>query len=115
MGSSSREGKLPHSGWHIKRGQVRNYDSASGQVTFAAWWREGSDHGMLQDLANTYLNAPSAAGNIIFRAKNSLDTISRLIGVSFDWKKSGDHSIGFIAQEVESVLPEIVSTDKEGY
>jgi hypothetical protein len=78
-------------------------------------WREGSDYGMLQDLANTYLNAPSAAGNIFFRANNSLDTISRLIGVSFDWKKSGDHSIGFIAQEVESVLPEIVSTDKEGY
>jgi hypothetical protein len=39
---------------------------------------------------------------------NALDIVDQLRGVSFDWKKSGEHSIGVIAQEVEKVLPELV-------
>jgi len=42
---------------------------------------------------------------------NSLDKINQLEGVSFDWKDSGKESIGLIAQDVEKVFPEIVSTD----
>lgn len=38
-----------------------------------------------------------------------------LRGVTFDWKSSGRPSVGFIAQEVEKVLPEIVSTDPQGF
>jgi hypothetical protein len=37
-----------------------------------------------------------------------------LRGVTFKWKESGAHSVGFIAQEVEKVLPEVVSTDPRG-
>lgn len=44
---------------------------------------------------------------------NGLKLVQQLRGVSFDWKKSGESSIGFIAQEVESVLPEVVQTDPE--
>jgi hypothetical protein len=32
-----------------------------------------------------------------------------LRGVKFDWKESGTHSYGVIAQELEEVLPELVS------
>ena len=39
---------------------------------------------------------------------NALDIVDQLRGVSFDWKESGKHSIGVIAQEVEKVLPELV-------
>jgi len=38
----------------------------------------------------------------------ALDKVSRLRGVEFDYKENGTHSIGFIAQEVEEVLPELV-------
>jgi len=41
---------------------------------------------------------------------NALDIVDELRGVSFDWKRSGEHSIGVIAQEVEKVLPELVVT-----
>ena len=41
---------------------------------------------------------------------NALDIVDQLRGVSFEWKKSGEHSIGVIAQEVEKVLPELVVT-----
>ena len=39
---------------------------------------------------------------------NALNIVDQLRGVSFDWKESGEHSIGVIAQEVEKVLPELV-------
>lgn len=45
-----------------------------------------------------------------------LTKIRRLNGVYFDWKSTGKRSIGFIAQEVQKVLPEIVSESPEdGY
>jgi len=44
---------------------------------------------------------------------NSLEKVKSLNGVSFDWKKSGLGDIGFIAQEVEEVLPVLVHEDAE--
>ena len=70
----------------------------------------------------------TASGNVTAysdaRLKTNVNTINdalgivgKLRGVSFDWKESGKHSIGVIAQEVEKVLPEIVlestATDPE--
>ena len=39
---------------------------------------------------------------------NALDKVMNLRGVEFDYAGSGAHSIGFIAQEVEKVVPELV-------
>jgi hypothetical protein len=44
---------------------------------------------------------------------DGLDIIKRLRGVSFTWKETGEDSVGLIAQEVEKVLPELVSTDSK--
>jgi hypothetical protein len=56
---------------------------------------------------------------------NPLQKVLALRGVNFDWKTnefparsfSENRSLGFIAQEVEKVLPEVVQTEKnaEGY
>lgn len=43
---------------------------------------------------------------------NSLDKISSLSGVYFDWKDNGGQSIGILAQEVEKTFPEAVVNDK---
>jgi len=40
---------------------------------------------------------------------SGLDTIMQLRGVDFTWKESGKKSVGLIAQEVEQVLPELVT------
>jgi len=53
----------------------------------------------------------------------SLNKVSMLQGVSFDWKTeeyadrglSDDKQIGLIAQEVEKVVPELVKTGADGY
>ena len=42
---------------------------------------------------------------------NPLDKVLRIEGVSFDWKKDKKRSIGVIAQNIEEVLPELVSGD----
>ena len=55
--------------------------------------------------------------------QDSLQKVSQLNGVKFDWKTdeypdngfSEDRQIGFIAQEVEPIIPELVSTDDNGY
>lgn len=44
----------------------------------------------------------------------SLEKILALNGYSFDWKSTGTKDIGVIAQEVETVFPELVHTNSEG-
>tara|TARA_R110002020_G_scaffold9501_4_gene37239 strand:+ start:7678 stop:14217 length:6540 start_codon:yes stop_codon:yes gene_type:complete len=57
---------------------------------------------------------------------NALDKISKISGVSFDWKELSEkekeiihgnegHDVGVIAQEIEEVLPEVVTTRDTGY
>ncbi len=53
---------------------------------------------------------------------NALDKVMKLRGINFDWKKSdypeiafGDgRQIGFVAQEIAQVMPEVVSKDSKG-
>lgn len=55
--------------------------------------------------------------------KDGLSLVDRLQGVKFDWRRkefpkmhfAEGRQIGFIAQDVEKVLPEIVSADNQGY
>jgi hypothetical protein len=52
---------------------------------------------------------------------SSLDILSQIGGYRFDWKpmegihENEGHDIGVIAQEIEKVLPEIVTTRENGY
>jgi hypothetical protein len=49
----------------------------------------------------------------------ALEKVKAIGGYSFDWNEKQDvykgHDIGVIAQEVEEVLPEIVTTRDNGY
>jgi len=55
---------------------------------------------------------------------NALDKIDKINGYTFDWKKDKKltdihgfvgHDVGVIAQEIEEILPEIVTTRDNGY
>jgi len=35
-------------------------------------------------------------------------------GVSYDWIENGNSEVGVIAQEVEEVIPDVVSTNDQG-
>jgi hypothetical protein len=43
---------------------------------------------------------------------NALSCITQLEGVSFDWRDTGTRGHGFIAQQVEPILPDVVQTDE---
>ena len=45
---------------------------------------------------------------------NAISKILMMRGVSFTWKGTEDKSIGLIAQEVEGIIPEVVSTSEDG-
>ena len=44
--------------------------------------------------------------------ENILESIKQIRGVNFTWKENGDKSIGVIAQEVETVFPDLVSEEE---
>jgi hypothetical protein len=44
-------------------------------------------------------------------ARDSLEKVLSLKGMTFKWKNGGRQDIGLIAQDVERVYPELVSTD----
>ena len=49
--------------------------------------------------------------------QNALNKIMNLKGITYQWKDSNmgkNEVIGLVAQEVESVFPEVVTNDKEG-
>lgn len=66
--------------------------------------------------ANGYWYTSDRSFKKDFLFLHGLDLARQLEGVRFTWKKSNKKDIGLVAQEVEKILPELVSTDsKTGY
>ena len=73
--------------------------------------------GSIQAAAFYYSSDRSLKANIepLSEQGSMLDKIDELKGVSFIWKKTGEKSIGFIAQELQKIFPELVDTRNEGH
>ena len=56
----------------------------------------------------------SLKSDVASMANTALDTIMSLNGVEFTWKDSGERDFGFIAQDVQSVLPKAVHVAEDG-
>ena len=66
-------------------------------------------------LANAYLYVSDARmKKDIMNISDADDLLTQLQGVRFHWKADDRADIGFIAQDVERVLPELVHTDSTG-
>ena len=70
----------------------------------------------VQCTGNIACNSDRQLKTNILPLENSLDKIKNLKGVTFNWKDDPAEktNIGFIAQEVEEVIPELVSTNNDG-
>jgi hypothetical protein len=118
---------------------------ASGTAAWNKMWHAGNDGsgtGLDADLldgenlvdnastANTVVGRDSAGGviavtftstsdiNLKTNIKPIISPISKLLelnGVTFDWKKTKESSIGVIAQEVEKVFPELIKETSDNY
>jgi hypothetical protein len=68
-----------------------------------------------QGLANAWATYSSRRWKTNIKPiEGALEKVQHLRGVSFDWKASGKHDIGLIAEEVGKVLPEVVTYEKNG-
>ena len=45
---------------------------------------------------------------------SALEMVNKLQGVSYDWKSDGSADVGFIAQDVQNVVPQIVYGNQDG-
>ena len=46
--------------------------------------------------------------------EHAYETISKLQGVTYNWKETGKEDIGFIAEEVDKILPQLVDKNEDG-
>lgn len=85
-----------------------NNDQIAGSANFTF---DGTNVSVANTISATNFNTTSDK-NIkenIETFENALDVVSQLRGVRFNWKETHYPSIGVIAQELEEVLPELVT------
>ncbi len=110
--SSNRSG-LSFGGSITPRRGGANSDSAvdlgTGSYRFKDLYLSGT-----ANAANFNTTSDATLKTNVETLSGSLDAVTSLRGVSFDWLENGGSEIGVIAQEVEAVLPDVVSTNDEG-
>jgi hypothetical protein len=131
IGTTNPQQKLHVAGSFIRidgAGNEQAYaggDGAGNDVQFGSLNANVTNVAIFNAASGTYMNlfaksfAQGSDGRYkenISDIKGALDKILKLQGVFFDWKnkslnKEGRRNIGFIAQEVEKVLPEVVCKD----
>lgn len=103
----------------VNSATIHRLDAAAGFLT-GVWLING------RPIENTtHGHSDARLKRSVIPIEGALDKVSRLNGVSFRWNKDYaktrkdlrtkivTRSIGFIAQEVEKVVPEVISTEKD--
>ena len=92
---------------------IHNNSNQIGFLTQAGGWgAHCDDNGNWTAVGNVTAYSDQKLKTNVNTINDALSIVGKLRGVSFDWKESGKHSIGLIAQEVEEVLPELVVTNR---
>jgi hypothetical protein len=109
-----------------------NYNNDSNSTYQMLWGSGSSVYGTAGIYCNPFTDTLYLNGDLVAYAasdeklkdnvkpiQNALDKINKIGGYTFDWNDNQEvhkgHDIGVIAQEIEAVLPEIVSTRDNGY
>ena len=122
--NDTTSGTITAAGFNTASGKVGDVDDeyidfgTAGEIQFKI---DNVEDFMMADGGTFHANADiiASSGSIssdkklkknIVDVSYGLDDILKLRGVEFDWKEKfeGKHDIGFIAQEVEEVIPELV-------
>jgi hypothetical protein len=96
-------------------GEINISSTAGGSVNISG---NGSAYFSGDINANAFnQNSDARLKKNITTLTGGLATINKLRGVSYNWKDESkpEAKIGFIAQEVEKILPELVVTKKDGF
>jgi trimeric autotransporter adhesin len=106
---------LTGSNYNGSAGQTWAVDATSANTASKVVARDASGNFAGNTITCVTLNSTSDINlkNDVRPFENALTTINQLNGVHFTWKQDDKKSIGVIAQEIEAVLPELV-TETEG-
>tara|TARA_R100000008_G_C3586983_1_gene173250 strand:+ start:3697 stop:4602 length:906 start_codon:yes stop_codon:yes gene_type:complete len=108
----------------FKRGGANNqalvWDESDDEFAFIETTSDQSTSGAVNITAyapikaSTYMTPSSIRlkENIV-EIDNAINKLKKLRGVYFDWKESGKRDMGFIAEEIGKVIPEVVSYEDE--
>tara|TARA_Y100000310_G_C20645284_1_gene796213 strand:+ start:628 stop:1986 length:1359 start_codon:yes stop_codon:yes gene_type:complete len=94
-------------------------DDASGTTTYMNF-KDGDGHqvGYIENAAGTFRLVDGSdrrlKTNIVDTNIDGINTINNLKVREFNWKSSGEHNIGFIAQEIYEVYPTATSGELNG-
>jgi len=92
-----------------RKGSTTSFDEAAAQATYSL--ATFSSNGNLSIDGSLSQNSDVSIKDNVQNLSNQLDNINALRPVEYDRNdklKAGDHEIGLIAQEVESLLPDLV-------
>jgi len=81
--------------------------------TTAAKFKDAHFYGTV-NAANFNTTSDATLKTNVETLTGSLDAVKAMRGVSYDWIESGNSEVGVIAQEVEAIVPDVVSTDDQG-
>ncbi|MGG6297742.1 tail fiber domain-containing protein [Leptolyngbya sp. AN02str] len=106
----------PQARLHVSRGEMR-IDNGTHYVRIGMdgfglyFYRDGSNAGVYMDDKNNWIKHSDASlKKDINSLSDILDKIKKLRPVKFAWRDCNTEDFGFVAQEVEKLFPEIVST-----
>jgi hypothetical protein len=99
--------------------QIGSLTLADGAITDAGGTINFSNNKLVTTgriSANSYLTlSDERLKENVVEIKDALAKVSALRGVYFNWKSNGCADVGVIAQEVESVMPDCVHQESDGY
>jgi len=96
---------------HNDSSDAINFYGGTGAVDGASWNNNFfiNQNGNVTARGNVTANSDRRLKTNIKTIQNALDKVRQLRGVYFDWIDSGAHSIGVIAQEIQEIIPEVIS------
>ena len=93
-----------------------NYTAASGTVYYGNWLYNGSGVGYISSTGTTTVYATSSDYRLkeaIAPMVGALATVLALKPVTYKWKSDGSDGQGFIAHELQAVVPDCVHGEKD--
>jgi len=92
---------------NVTSGNVSSVNTSSTKLFFNA------NTGVLTATDFDSLSDETLKSNVVVIV-NATETVRHIEGVDFEWTESGKKSSGFIAQQLETVLPHLVTTGEQG-
>ncbi|MCL4427105.1 tail fiber domain-containing protein, partial [Patescibacteria group bacterium] len=114
-GSTTLVGRTYDANQYIKIKTINITSTISGAAQALTVGNSGDGSYAVANAWNTFSDRRFKKNINPIPPTTALQDVLSLQGVTFNWIKDNQPSIGFIAQDVQKIVPQIVSADQQGY